>query len=226
MKPQGPVDPSTLAIDAAAKTGEGWSGRLVALVSAVALTLSCFSLWETSIKAADIRIFVPPVIQYSSPYNNSNFEVVAIPLTLANEGARTGTVVAIDLEVSEGPGKPIKRFYAADLGRWSMERTKAQGYTPFSPMSLAGRTSRSETVLFYPKGDEEKPQQVVREATDIHFKLSLDIAEETGPIDSLFKPVVPSVTFVRRLRFFDARSFLVGTIPMDAKDWKSARNAP
>jgi hypothetical protein len=226
MQPNRPTESAQLAIDAASRGGDGWSGRLVAVVSLIAVTFSAFSLWETSLKAPDIRIFVPPVIQYANPYNNSNFEVISIPVTLTNEGARTGTVVSISLDVSEGPGKPVKRFYAADFGRWTTERTRALAYTPFAPIPLAGRTSRSENILFYPKGDDEKPPQIVREGLDVQFSLTLDLAEEPGLFDRLFKPVEARVTFVRRLRFFDARSFLVGTIPMDAKDWTSARSTP
>ena len=226
-RPTPPIENDRLAIDAATATGDGWAGRVAAVVSAIALTFSAYSLWETSLKAPDIRIFVPPVIHYASPYNNSNFEVISIPVTLTNEGARTGTVLAIDLEVSEGHGKDIKRFYAADIGRWSMERTRSQAYQHFAPVALAGRSSRTDNILFYPKGEGEKPQQVVREGNDVHFKLAVDIAEpdDWGILDRIWKRTAPSVAFVRKLRFFDARSFQNGTIPMDAKDWKTNSNA-
>jgi hypothetical protein len=217
-----------VAIDAASHAGEGWSGRIAAVVSTVALAFSGYGLWETSLKAPDVRVFVAPVIHYASPYNNSNFEMISLPVTLTNEGARTGTVLAMELAVTEGEGKPTKRFYAADLGRWSMERTRAMSYQPFAPMALAGRTSRTENILFYPKGDGEVPQQVVREATDVRFVLTVDLAEvdDWGFLDRLWKRSEPKVAFTRRLRFYDARAFQNGTIPMDAKDWKTSTNAP
>jgi hypothetical protein len=58
--------------------------------SAIALLFSGYSLWDTSLKAADLRAFVPPVIQFPAPYHNSNFEVIAVPITLTNEGAPLG----------------------------------------------------------------------------------------------------------------------------------------
>jgi hypothetical protein len=212
-----------LAIDTATQAGDGWSGRIAAVVSAVALTFSAYSLWETSLRAPDLRIFVPPVIHYSSPYQNSNFEMVSIPVTITNEGARTGTVLAIDLDVTDPRTNETKRFYAADIGRWSMERTRAAAYQHFAPVALAGRTSKTETILFYPKGEAEKPQQVIREVAAYKFKLTIDVAEvdDFGPFDRFWKRTEPTVRFERVVRFFDARAFQNGTIPLDAKDWKS-----
>src|ERR1700730_5799125 len=124
-------------------------GKLAAVLSAIALAISGYSLWETSLKKADVRVFVPPVIQYSAPYQNTNFEVIAVPLTLTNEGARTATVLAMEMDVADPRTKETKHFYAANFGRWTMERTRASAYEPFAPISLAGRTSRTESVLFY-----------------------------------------------------------------------------
>src|SRR5262249_54598089 len=39
-------------------------GRIASVFSAVALALSVYSLWESTLKPADLRVFVPPVIQY------------------------------------------------------------------------------------------------------------------------------------------------------------------
>ncbi len=212
-----------LAIDAATQAGGGWGGQIAAVVSAVALAFSAYSLWETSLRAPDLRVFVPPVIHYSSPYQNSNFEMVSIPVTVTNEGARTGTVLAMDLEVTDPRTKETKRFYAADIGRWSMERTRSAAYQHFAPVALAGRTSKTETILFYPKGEAEKPQQVIRDVSTYAFKLTLDVAEvdDFGYFDRLWKRSEPTVRFERTVRFYDARSFQNGTIPLDAKDWKS-----
>jgi hypothetical protein len=218
----GPRESGQLAIDAAAPVREGWSGFIAAVVSSVALAFSAYSLWETSLRAPDLRIFVPSVIHYSSPYQNSNFEMVSIPVTLSNEGARTGTVLAIDLDVTDPRTNETKRFYAADIGRWSMERTRSGAYQHFAPFALAGRSSRTETILFYPKGEAEKPQQLVKEAATYQFKLRLDVAEvdDFGFFDKLWKRGEPQVQFERTLRFWDARAFQNGTIPLDAKDWK------
>jgi hypothetical protein len=199
-------------------------GRLAAIVSAVALVFSAYSLWETSLKQPDLRMFVPDVIQYTSPFNNSNFEAFQIPVTLANEGARTGTVLGIDLEVTDPRTNQTKRFYAHDLGNWSMERSRSRSFQPFAPMSLAGRSSRSESVLFYTKGDDEKPAQLVRELGPYRFKLRLREVpvDDFGWLDRWFPSTPTETTFEMELKFFDARAFNNGTLPMYSTGWRTA----
>ena len=214
--------PGSDAAEAAVQTaGErGGSGITAATVlSAIALAVSAYSLWDTSLRDADLKVFVPRVIHYSAPYQNSNFEMISIPVTFTNDGARTGTILDIDLAITDPRTKQTKNFYAAELGVWSMERTRANAYTGFAPISLSGRTSRTEPVLFYTRGEAEKPEQLVREVGPYEFKLTIRQAEgkETS------KPV--TVAFTRELPFYDARVFQNGTIFMHAGDWQASSSA-
>ncbi len=185
---------------------------------------SGYSLWSTSLQQPELRAFVPPVIHYAAPYQNNNFEVLVIPVTLTNEGARTGTVLSMELAVTDPRTKETKYFYAADFGRWSMERTRTNAYQPFAPISLVGRASRTETVLFYTRGEQEKPPQLIRELGSYHFKLRLEEAgvEDFGVFDRFWKRESRELVFERELKFYDARAFTAGTLPMYAKDWKSS----
>ncbi len=184
------------------------------LLSIVALIVSGFTLWEGTLKQAKISMFVPAVAHYAAPYNNSNFEVFAIPVTLVKDGARTATVMSLDLTVTDRKNGAQKRFYAADFGRWSMERTRAGTYQPFAPISLAGKTSRTESVLFYTRGDSEKPDQIVREIGTYGFELSLNIAE-TNNVSAFLRTEIPApLKFDRDLRVYDARAFNTATLPM------------
>jgi hypothetical protein len=106
-----------IAIESAAAHARG-GGRIAPIISAVALVLSVYSLWETTLKRADLHVFVPPVLQYSAPYQNSNFEMIAIPVTLTNDGAQTGTVLSMELTVTDSRTNATKR------GPWS-ERAAA-----------------------------------------------------------------------------------------------------
>ena len=80
------------------------------IVSAAAFAVSAFSLYQTTLKRASLKMFVSPIIRYASPYQNSNFEAFAVPVTLTNEGARTGTIVSMDLQVRAPGRNAIKRF--------------------------------------------------------------------------------------------------------------------
>ncbi|MGA9268855.1 MAG: hypothetical protein WBV79_20725, partial [Rhodomicrobium sp.] len=86
--------------------------------SGVAVAMSMYSLWRTSLQRANMRVFVSPLIRYASPYQNSVFEVFEIPLTVINEGAQTGTILSFDLEVTNAQNGVSKFFYSAGLGPW------------------------------------------------------------------------------------------------------------
>ena len=103
--------------------------------SLVAMIVSAYSLWETSLKRSKLKVFVAPVIRYASPYQNTNFEVFAIPVTITNAGARAGTVMSIALQVTDPDRKVSKRFYSADLGQWGIEKARQGEFRPFAPIS-------------------------------------------------------------------------------------------
>ncbi len=211
---------SDLAIDLA---GRDHGGKVTAVVSALALLFSGYSLWDSSLKSPEIQAFVPPVIQYAAPYNN-NFEIFAIPVTLTNGGGRTGTVLSMSLSATNLKTNETKRFYAADFGRWTMEKARAMAFEPFAPISLAGKESRTETVLFYTLTPTEKPDQLLNEPGQVRFHLTLDEAEPpgSGPLSWLTARGAPTtVTFESELRYFDARAFQTGTLPLYSLNGKS-----
>ena len=93
-----------------------------------------------------------------------------------------------------------------------------------APISLAGRSSRTEQVLFYTRGADQKPNQLIREPGPYAFTLTVTQAEgeSTGWLGRA-KPAKPiSVSFERALPYYDARAFNEGTIFMHAKDWNSS----
>jgi hypothetical protein len=190
------------------------------ITSILALTFSGYSLWESSLKHSDLKVFVAPVVRYASPYQNSNFEVFAIPLTISNEGARTGTVMSMGLEVSDG--KRSKRFFSADFGQWSIEKARTGDFRPFVPIPLPGRSSYTEVVLFQARTDETV-MQIVEDAGNFTFKLSLDAAlnESFGPVDRYLRKDPQPLSFEMILPELDHRAFTSGsgTVALHQKDW-------
>ena len=195
-----------------------------AAISALALAFSGYSLWDSSLKSPDLKVFVPPVIQFSAPYNNTNFEVIEIPVTLLNDGGRTGTILSMDLEVTNPKTNETKRFYAADVGRWTLEKARANGFDPFAPIPLAGKSSKTETILFYTNGPSQKPDQLIREPGAYNFRLVLDEADvnDFGAVDKIFHRGPAQVRFAMELRNYDARAFQVGTIALYSTTGRSA----
>ena len=173
--------------------------------------MSMYSLWRTSLQRANMRVFVSPLIRYASPYQNSVFEVFEIPLTVINEGAQTGTILSFDLEVTNAQNGVSKFFYSAGLGPWSLARVKGEGLTPFTPVSLTGRSSQSETILFYARNDS-RVMQIVEAPTQYRFAITPQAVQGPALLRRKPKPLMFEMT----LPYLDHRAFTSGggTLPM------------
>ncbi len=196
-----------------------FSGVTAEVFSGVAVLVSGYSLWQTSLRRADLRVFVPPLIRYASPYQNSFFEVFEIPLTVINEGARTGTVLSLNLEVRNPQTGASKAFYSAGLGAWSLTKVKGEGLVPFAPLSLTGRASQSAAILFYAREDSQV-LQVAEGPGRYEFAMSLLMALRDGR-SRRSQPVV----FEMNLPYMDHRAFTAGsgTLPLHHPEWLAAK---
>jgi hypothetical protein len=150
-------------------------------------------------------------------------ELFAIPITIVNSGARTGTALTMELTVENlRPDAPVKtkRYYSAFIGEHTAREDGAS--RSFAPLSLAGRTTFSDTVRFYPEGDPLPP--LVDEAGDFRFTLKLTTAVPAYPglLDGLLRREIPPVAFERKLPWFSEQLLAQRriTIPMHDKDWK------
>jgi hypothetical protein len=150
--------------DAAAHAVVHAHGGVTTVVSAVALLFSGFSLWETSLKQADLSVYATGVVTYERDTTaddyimpTGGFEVFALPITIANSGARDAAVLALQLDVDNartGLGARFEATYTADVGYFastgSSGTRQPRPKTPFSALIVPGRSAWSGTVLFYP----------------------------------------------------------------------------
>src|SRR5262245_39913455 len=84
-------------------------GWLPTAISAMALLGSALSLWESTFKQADIKLYVSDNIYYTrDPWGS--YEVLIVPVTLANRGARDGAVLSLALDVKNSTSGKTKRF--------------------------------------------------------------------------------------------------------------------
>ncbi len=141
-------------------------------VSSVALLVSGFSLYESSLKSADLAVFVAPRIEYVDPDRPEAVrEVFILPVTLANEGARSATVMSVNLEVTNPRTKQSKMFYAARLGSWGEAPLRQ-----FAPAVLPGKASYTQALQFEPRVGEAVMRILDIEPGSYSFKLTLDLA--------------------------------------------------
>src|SRR3954464_9142934 len=111
-------------------------------ISAMALVGSIVSMWETTMKQAEVRLHVSDNIYFTrDPWGS--YEVLMIPVTLANRGARDGTVLSLALDVKNLATNESKRFkstYLADArwfsGRDDVTANQRRPKVPFAPVSI------------------------------------------------------------------------------------------
>lgn len=183
----------------AAIAGLGYGGLQATLLSAAALVISGFSLYESSFKTAEVEVFVPPVIHYARD-NGGDVELFSVPVTITNGGARTGTVLSMQLDVEDLKTHKIKRYYSAYLGEHQVDPDATN--RSFAPLSIAGHQTFTDTVRFYPEGNVLPA--LVDDAGDFRFTLTLLTAEPSQPdlIDRYWRHKPDPVTFERRLPWF------------------------
>ena len=191
-----------------------------ALASLVALLFSGYSLYESSLRGARLSIFVAPRIEYTDPDRPEDVrEVFILPITVANDGARTGTLLALNLEVSNPRTGHKKMFYAARLGTWGETPLR-----PFAPVVLAGRAVFSNAVQFEPRNGETVPRILDLEAGKYNFKLTVENVVSTGGLGTGGAAPLEFEMQNERLEYsrFQGR----GTMEMWAADYKSSASVP
>jgi len=190
--PQQPRDDGAIASIAIA----GYGGTQATILSAVALVISAFSLYESSFKTAELEVFVPPVIHYARD-NGGDVELFAIPITITNGGARTGTVLSMRLDVENLKTHKTKRYYSALLGEHQVDSNATNRSS--APLSIAGHETFTDTVRFYPVGNPFP--KLAEEAGDFRFTLGLATAKPAKPdlVDRYWRLAPEPLVFERTL---------------------------
>ena len=209
----------------AASHGGGW---LATSISALAFLFSGISFYMSALQQADLEVYVPPVLQYARD-GGGEVDVFALPVSIANNGANTGAVLAMELQVEsikEGAEPKSKTFYSAFVGEHP--RASDAPNKAFAPIAVAGRATYSETIRFYPQGNPLP--KVVQEAGDYRFTLKVQVASPAEPswLDRLVAARAPSrLVFERTIPYISEQhlGFRRGTVSMHAKDWKPMSSA-
>lgn len=209
-------------------TSMNTSGLVAGIASAVALIFSGISLYHSVLKQPDLRIYVPQTIHYTRD-PTTNGEVFILPITVANHGARDGTVLLFRLTAEPvGGGEP--KFFESSFqvgedffvrGASFNRQTRSfdrveRPRTPFAPISVAGRSHFTGSILFFRAGSGTFPR-VISDAGRYRLTLETDtIVDETlGVIDrALTRPIAPIVFEVETGRADDNRLKRGNTQPM------------
>ena len=176
--------------------------RLATVVSAFAFAFSGVSFYETVMKQPQLAVYVPPVLHYGQD-GGGDTELFAIPITISNDGARTGTVLSMELTAENVKTKVVKTFYAAYFGEHSKSDVMPRA---FAPLSIQGRSTFSDTIRFYPAGN---PKPAVLEAPgEVKFTLALQTVKPapSDPLSWFWHAAPKPVVFARTLPWYDWRT--------------------
>ncbi len=201
-------------------------GLLATVLSGFALVISGLSYYESTMKSAELSVYVPPMIHYARDGDNDVFNV---PITIANDGARNGTVLNMELEVenlrSDAPKKKA-RFHSAFIGEFPRDE-KALNRS-FAPLSISGHGTFTETVRFYPMDINPLPF-VVDDKGDYRFTLTVTTAKAGNPglLEAALRTDPKPLKFELRLSFLSDQhlTFRRGTIAMHNKNWNPAASS-
>ena len=164
------------AVDTAEK-GSAYGSSPATILSAVAVAISCISFYLSVLQGPALEVYVPPTIHYGRDAGGDT-ELFAIPITIANDGARSGTVISMELEAQNLKSNTSSATTAHSSAR---SREAAAPNRQFAPLSIPGRAVFSETVRFYPTGNA-LPRLIDAEG-EYAFRLQLNTA--TPPTPSL-----------------------------------------
>lgn len=201
------------------EAGSG-SGIVATSISGIALLFSGFSYYESSLKTAEMQVFVPPMIHYA----RDGADVFNVPVTIANDGAKSGTVLGLTLDAENLDPKAERKkitFHGIFLGDYP--RDEKAPLRSFAPLSIPGHGVFTETVRFYNMG--EALPLLVTDKGDFRFTLTVQVARnQRSWFDNLFYSEPKPLTFDLNLPYLSvqALNFRNSTIAMYSKDWQTA----
>jgi hypothetical protein len=176
-----------------------WGGTrwLNLAVSGAALLASLVSLWESTLKRPDLKVYVTDNIYYTrDPWGG--YEVVVVPVTIQNSGARDDAVIALQLDVTTATGT-TERFvgtYMADAQYFGssddVTNKKRRPKQPFAPLSVSGRGAYTGTVLFYTR--EYKEQPFLGPKSKVEMTLRVVSPAPSGFLDRMLQTTPRAIT--------------------------------
>lgn len=194
------------------------SGRLATIVSAFAFAFSAVSFYETVLKQARIKVYLTDTLAYTrDPYGG--YEVVAVPVTITNGGAREGAVITLQLRVKNrdtGQSETLYGAYTADAqyfgGRDDVASRVKRPKQPFAPLAILGRSAYSGTILFYTAEGRSAtdPKLVVKPGANLEMTLAVQSPVPDSWLDRMFYTPPSEVAFAGKVADFLPGALLTG----------------
>jgi hypothetical protein len=202
------------ALDVASRPPYLEGGRWAVLISFVALVFSGISLYETILKQPRPVLHVGGIMHYArDPVSGA--DVFAVPVTLANQGARDAVVTTLDLRIvdTKAAAPVVASFASAYVGS-----NPAKENQPFTPLAIPGRNSYAGVILFYPSDLKNGAAKAVVDGMQ-RYRFCLSVRTEDNRdyplLDAWLASPPAALSFDAELLWFSVPELLNGkTIPM------------
>lgn len=160
--------------------------RFATFVSMFAFVFSAVSFYETVLKLPSLSVYVTDTLSYNrDPWGG--YEVIAVPLTVANSGAHGGAVITFSLDVTNpgtGKSETFSASYFAGPDYFGsaddISQNRHRPKQPFAPIAVAGRSAFSGTILFYPPNGARVEDAIVAPKSDVTMALRTVVPEPRG----------------------------------------------
>jgi hypothetical protein len=202
------------ALDAARRPSHFEGGRWAVLISFIALVFSGISLYETTLKQPRPVLHVGGIMHYArDPVGGA--DVFAVPLTIANRGARDVVITTLDLRVAE---EKATASVAASFASAYVGSNPAKENQPFTPLAIPGHNSYTGIVLFYQSDLKNGAAKALVDGKD-SYRFCLNVRTESERdyplLDALLGSASAAVSFEAELLWFSTSELSSGkTIPM------------
>jgi hypothetical protein len=126
------------------------------VISIVALVLSLVNFHVTTNQQAILTVYAGCNWLYGRGVSGlgTDVEYFVAPITVVNDGARTGTVLEIDLVVETGSSS---KSFPANFIATSFDDKALQISKMFSPIAVAGHASTTDSIIFTQSDPRDPP---------------------------------------------------------------------
>ena len=195
-------------------------GRWAILISLIALIMSAFSLYETTLKQAKPAIHVGRVIQYAQDTLQPP-DVFIVPVTITNSGARDLIILEVNLRVARADlAVPV---WTELTGLYNGSNPRHEK-TLFTPISVPGGDARTANILFYRNSAAGgAPGAIVNGNDEFRFCLTsrMAVSEE---LKIFGESTPPRVLFQAEVRTFGKEDLIAGrTVTLRVRNTRTPR---
>lgn len=160
------------------------------LGGAFGFATAALNFYERS-QPAQVKVFINGFGDYTAPSEKAcgfpNLEVILLPLSFVNEGAKSGVVTNLRLEIKPTGSNQRRTFVARAIGIPD-PAICYKGLRPLAPLTVLPAQAVSESIVFYSEDNATDP--ILRRNSRTQYEISLVVDQIVGRADWDSRPTL------------------------------------